>query len=81
MPLSHLLLALAVVAVWGANFVVIKGALTDLPPLLLAEPLPLWKLAAAGMVMGGLGLSVFSARRSRTVAFMTGKSYPAIWRP
>lgn len=36
MPLSHLLLALAVVAVWGTNFVVIKGALTELPPLLLA---------------------------------------------
>lgn len=36
MPLSHILLALAVVAVWGTNFVVIKGALTELPPLLLA---------------------------------------------
>ena len=36
--------------------------------LLLAEPLPLWKLAAASMVMGGLGLSVFSARRARTAA-------------
>jgi O-acetylserine/cysteine efflux transporter len=35
-PLSHLLLALAVVAVWGSNFVVIKGALAELPPLLLA---------------------------------------------
>ena len=36
MPFSHLLLALAVVAVWGTNFVVIKGALAELPPLLLA---------------------------------------------
>lgn len=36
MPLPHLLLALAVVMVWGTNFVVIKGALADLPPLLLA---------------------------------------------
>ncbi|KRI01486.1 EamA family transporter [Curvibacter sp. PAE-UM] len=36
MPLSHLLLALAVVAVWGTNFVVIKFGLTELPPLLLA---------------------------------------------
>jgi len=35
-PFSHLLLALAVVAVWGTNFVVIKGALAELPPLLLA---------------------------------------------
>ncbi|MDP2010188.1 MAG: EamA family transporter, partial [Phenylobacterium sp.] len=30
------LLALAVVAVWGTNFVVIKVALADLPPLLFA---------------------------------------------
>ena len=36
MPVSHLLLALAVVAVWGTNFVVIKFGLTELPPLLLA---------------------------------------------
>src|SRR5687768_11615126 len=36
MPLSHLLLALAVVAVWGTNFVVIKLALAELPPLLFA---------------------------------------------
>jgi len=35
-PVSHLLLALAVVAVWGTNFVVIKFGLTELPPLLLA---------------------------------------------
>lgn len=36
MPFTHILLALAVVAVWGTNFVVIKGALTEVPPLLLA---------------------------------------------
>jgi O-acetylserine/cysteine efflux transporter len=35
-PVRHLLLALAVVAVWGSNFVVIKYALADLPPLLFA---------------------------------------------
>jgi O-acetylserine/cysteine efflux transporter len=35
-PLSHFFLALAVVAVWGTNFVVIKYALDDLPPLLFA---------------------------------------------
>jgi len=35
-PLSHLLLALAVVAVWGTNFVVIKAGLSELPPLLFA---------------------------------------------
>ena len=35
LPLRHALLALAVVAVWGTNFVVIKAALATLPPLLL----------------------------------------------
>jgi O-acetylserine/cysteine efflux transporter len=35
LPPRHLLLALAVVAVWGTNFVVIKYALGTLPPLLL----------------------------------------------
>ncbi|HEY8123454.1 MAG TPA: EamA family transporter [Myxococcota bacterium] len=36
LPLSHFLLALAVVAVWGSNFIVMKLALAQLPPLLLA---------------------------------------------
>lgn len=36
LPGWHLLLALAVVAVWGTNFVVIKSALAHLPPFLLA---------------------------------------------
>ncbi len=36
LPASHTLLALAVVAVWGTNFVVIKIALSTVPPLLLA---------------------------------------------
>jgi O-acetylserine/cysteine efflux transporter len=36
LPWRHVLLALAVVAVWGSNFVVIKAALDDLPPLTLA---------------------------------------------
>ena len=35
LPLRHGLLALAVVAVWGTNFVVIKAALQALPPLFL----------------------------------------------
>ena len=34
LPLRHFFLALAVVAVWGTNFVVIKLALGQLPPLL-----------------------------------------------
>lgn len=36
LPPLHLLLALAVMAVWGTNFVVIKIALEHLPPLTLA---------------------------------------------
>ena len=36
MPLAHAALALAVMAVWGSNFVVIKTALQHLPPLFLA---------------------------------------------
>ncbi len=36
LPLRHLLLALLVVAVWGSNFVIIKSALSHLPPLLFA---------------------------------------------
>jgi len=36
LPWRHFLLALAVVSVWGTNFVVIKVALRDLPPLLFA---------------------------------------------
>ena len=35
-PARHLLLALAVVAVWGSNFTVIETALDDFPPLLFA---------------------------------------------
>lgn len=36
LPPLHILLALAIVAVWGSNFVVIKLALDALPPLTLA---------------------------------------------
>src|SRR5688500_9663395 len=36
LPPLHLLLALAVVAVWGTNFVVIKWGLDDFPPLTFA---------------------------------------------
>lgn len=35
LPLRHLLLALLIVTIWGSNFVAIKVALRDLPPLLL----------------------------------------------
>lgn len=35
LPLRHLLLALLIVCIWGSNFVAVKLALHDLPPLLL----------------------------------------------
>lgn len=36
LPFRHLLLALAVVVVWGSNFAIIKIALAQIPPLLFA---------------------------------------------
>lgn len=36
MPLRHVLLALAVAAIWGVNFIAIDLSLTSYPPLLLA---------------------------------------------
>ena len=36
LPLNHFLLALAVVAIWGSNFVVIRRGLDAFPPLLFA---------------------------------------------
>src|SRR3954469_10895340 len=36
LPLRPLLLAIAIVAVWGSNFAIIKIALAHLPPLLFA---------------------------------------------
>jgi len=36
LPFRHFLLALAVVAIWGSNFVVIRLGLNALPPLLFA---------------------------------------------
>jgi O-acetylserine/cysteine efflux transporter len=71
LPPRHLLLALAVVAVWGTNFVVIKWALGSLPPLLLgalrfalafapaalfvARPAASWRTLAAYGVLIGAG--------------------------
>ena len=37
MPIPHLLLALAIIAIWGTNFVVIKIGLEEFPPLLYAS--------------------------------------------
>src|SRR3954471_15814219 len=71
MPVSHLLLALAVVFVWGTNFVVIKWGLAEFPPFLFAalrfllcvvpwiffmrKPQVSWAKLAAFGVLLGLG--------------------------
>ena len=71
LPVRHIALALAVVAVWGTNFVVIKVALQALPPLLLgalrfalaflpallfiARPAVPWRKLAAYGVLIGAG--------------------------
>ena len=71
LPWSHALLALAVVAVWGTNFVVIRFALDALPPLALAtlrfalaflpaalwiaRPRVAWRQLAAYGVLIGVG--------------------------
>jgi O-acetylserine/cysteine efflux transporter len=71
LPLRHALLALAVVAVWGTNFVVIKVALQEMPPLtvallrfffallpaafFIARPAVPWRLLAAYGVLIGVG--------------------------
>jgi O-acetylserine/cysteine efflux transporter len=35
MPLTHLLITLTLIVIWGLNFVVIQVALQELPPILL----------------------------------------------
>lgn len=71
LPLRHFLLALAVVAVWGTNFVVIKLAFAHLPPLLfgalrftfavlpmvffLPRPAASWRNLAAYGLLIGVG--------------------------
>lgn len=71
MPLSHLLLALGVVFVWGTNFVVIKWGLAEFPPFVLAalrftlsafpailfvpKPRASWRAMAAFGVLLGAG--------------------------
>lgn len=71
MPTSHLFLALAVVAVWGTNFVVIRWGLDGLPPFLFAtlrfalsalpwmlfvpRPTAPWRSMAAFGVLLGVG--------------------------
>jgi O-acetylserine/cysteine efflux transporter len=69
LSLRHALLAIAVMAVWGTNFVVIRVGLDHLPPLLFAtlrfafalfpavlflkRPAVRWRNLAYGVLIGG----------------------------
>lgn len=71
LPFRHLCLALAVIAIWGTNFVIIKYALAVLPPLLFAalrfsfvvlpaifflkKPAVPWRMLAAYGMLIGVG--------------------------
>ena len=59
LPPPHLALAIAVMAVWGSNFVVIKWALDVLPPFLLAT----LRFAIAAVPMVFLNGELFSSGR------------------
>lgn len=70
LPLRHLLIALTVVVIWGANFVASKVALAELPPLLLcavrfvfvAFPMVLFvpRPAVSRRQLIGYGLTMFA---------------------
>ena len=60
MPLADRLVALAIVAVWGFNFVVIKWGVAGVPPFLLgalrfavAAAVGLWWMPAARRALPG----------------------------
>ena len=71
LPLAHLIIAIAVIAVWGTNFVVIRVGLDQIPPLLFAtlrfvfallpavfivrRPAASWGNLAAYGLFGGVG--------------------------
>jgi O-acetylserine/cysteine efflux transporter len=51
LPLGHALLALAVVAVWGTNFAIIRIALDQMPPLTLATLRFVFALLPAALLL------------------------------
>jgi O-acetylserine/cysteine efflux transporter len=59
MPLRHVLLAVAVAATWGLNFVIIDVGLQEVPPLLLcALALMVWISLVPPLPLLGLSLIV-----------------------
>lgn len=88
LTLRHFLLALAVVAVWGSNFVVIKLALGQLPPLLFATlrfatvvfPLVLFlpRPAVAWRNLAGYGLLIGVGQFGLLFVAMNGHISPGL---
>jgi O-acetylserine/cysteine efflux transporter len=88
LPWRHALLALAVVAVWGTNFVVIKLALGHLPPLLfgalrfafvlLPAVLFLKRPAVAWSNLAGYGLLIGAGQFGLLYLAMRGDISPGI---
>ncbi len=88
LPLRHLLLGLAVVAIWGSNFVVIKQALTSLPPLTLAvlrfalafvpAALFLKRPAVPWSVLAGYGMLIGSGQFALLYTAMDGHITPGL---
>ena len=88
LPLPHVLLAIAVVAVWGTNFVVIRAALDVLPPLLLgALRFPLALLPAALLIprprvaltnLAGYGIAVGAGQFGLLYIAIDGRITPGL---
>ncbi len=88
LPLRHFLLALAVVAVWGTNFVVIRQALNHLPPLTFAAlrftfvllPLVFFvkKPAVSWLNLAGYGLLIGAGQFGLLFVAMKGHISPGL---
>lgn len=88
LPLRHFLLALAVVAVWGTNFVVIRQALNHLPPLTFATlrftlvllPLVFFvkKPAVSWLNLAGYGLLIGAGQFGLLFVAMKGHISPGL---
>jgi O-acetylserine/cysteine efflux transporter len=85
---AHFLLALAIVAVWGTNFVVIKSALHELPPLLFATLRFLLAFVPAALVLprpavrvanlAGYGLLIGAGQFGVLYIAMNGRISPGL---
>jgi membrane associated rhomboid family serine protease len=88
LTLSHTLLALAVMVVWGTNFVVIRAGLQHLPPLLFATLRFTLVVFLACGILGNLGYALLNfgsempaVGASGAVAGMMGAASRLMGRP